>query len=193
MRDLVETRRRVTRGNDGNACPAGVTESPPLGLRPAGGTMSDVELEPTQDPVPVSLGVGVAINISARNAKALIRWMQEVLGFNLVALYQDLDDGHVRASRLEFGNHAVHVSQRAPSETAPRYGVGIGVIAADEPAVDALYARALAAGAEVVTVPEQSFTGSYRFSVRDPEGDVWGVSTTWHDKPASLNLPERAI
>ena len=155
--------------------------------------MDQVESEPTQNPVPPSVAVGVAININARDAPALIRWMQDVLGFNLVALYRDLDDGHVRASRLELGNHAVHVSQRDPSETSPRYGVGVGVIVADETGVEALYARAVAVGAEVVTVPEHAFTGSYRFSVRDPEGDVWGVSTTWHDKPASLNLPERVI
>jgi uncharacterized glyoxalase superfamily protein PhnB len=86
-----------------------------------------------------------------------------------------------------------HVSQRGPSETDPRHGVGIGVRAADETAVDGLCARVLAAGAEVVTVPEHAFTGSYRLSVRDPAGDVWGVSTTWHDKPESLSLPERVI
>jgi uncharacterized glyoxalase superfamily protein PhnB len=147
----------------------------------------------TTDPVPPSIAVGVAININARDAKALIRWMREVLGFRLVALYEDLEDGHVRASRLELGNHAVHVSQRGPSETGPRNGVGIGVIAADEAAVDALYARATSAGAEVVSEREHAATGSYRFVVRDPEGEKWGVSTTWHDKAASLNLPERVI
>ena len=115
------------------------------------------------------------------------------LGFDLVALYLDLDDGHVRASRLELGAHAVHVSQRRPSDTGPRHGVGIGVVAEDEAAVDSLYERALAAGAEITLEPEHAITGSYRFGVRDPEGDVWHVSTTWHDKPESLQLPERVI
>ena len=135
----------------------------------------------------------VAININARDAKALIQWMQDVLGFELVALYEDLDDGHVRASRLELGDHAIHVSQRGPADSAPRHGVGIGVVADDEADVDARYGRAVAAGAEIVTEREHAFTGSYRFSVRDPEGDVWGVGTTWHDKPESLALPERVL
>lgn len=155
--------------------------------------MSEIKLSRTSHPVPASLAVGVAVNINARDAKTLIRWMQDVLGFNLVALYEDLDDGHVRASRLELGNHAIHVSQRGPSNTAPRNGVGIGVIAPDKASVDALYARAVAAGGEIVLEREHAHTGSYRFNVRDPEGDVWGVSTTWHDKPESLNLPERVI
>jgi uncharacterized glyoxalase superfamily protein PhnB len=142
--------------------------------------------------VSATVAVGVAISLNARDAKALIRWMQDVLGFDLVALYLDLEDGHVRASRLELGNHAVHVSQRGNSDHAPR-NVGMGVIAADEAAVDALYERAVAACAEVVAEREHAVIGSYRFSVRDPEGEVWGVSTTWHDKPQSLGLPERVI
>ena len=155
--------------------------------------MGDRKLVRTAHPVPSTLALGVAVSLNARDAKALIQWMQDVLGFDLVALYEDLGDGHVRGSRLELGNHAVHVSQRGPSNTAPRNGVGLGVVAADEAAVDALHERAVAAGAEVVTRPEHADIGSYRFSVRDPEGDVWGVSTTWHDKPASLGLPERVI
>ena len=158
-----------------------------------GSSMSDVRLRPTSDPVSADVALGVGININAFDAKALIRWMQDVLGFDLVALYEDLDDGHVRASRLELGNHAVHVSQRGPASTAPRNGVGIGVVAASDAAVDALYARAKAAGAEIVSERERAMTGSYRFSVRDTEGDVWGVGTTWHDKPESLALPERVI
>jgi uncharacterized glyoxalase superfamily protein PhnB len=154
--------------------------------------VTEPSLGPTTDPVPASIAVGVSISLNAHDPKALIRWMQDVLGFDLVALYEDLDDGHVRASRLELGNHAVHVSQRAPSDPGRR-NVGMGVVAADEAAVDALYARALAAGAEIVGEREHAFTGSYRFSVRDPEGEVWGVSTTWHDKPPSLELPERVI
>lgn len=158
----------------------------------SGGVMSGLGLSRTSDPVSPSVATGVAISVGASDAKALIQWMQEVLGFTLVALYEDLEDGHVRASRLEIGNHAVHVSQRVPSEIASR-NVGLGVIAADRSAVDALYARALSAGAIVVTEPGRAMTGSYRFSLRDPEGDVWGVSTTWHDKPESLDLPERVI
>jgi uncharacterized glyoxalase superfamily protein PhnB len=154
--------------------------------------MTDRVLSTTPDPVPASIAVGVAVSLNARDAKALIHWMQEVLGFNLVALYEDLDDGHVRASRLELGNHAVHVSQRGPSDPAPR-NVGMGVVASDESAIDLLYERATRAGAEIVREREHADTGSYRFSVRDPDGDVWGVSTTWHDKPQSLSLPQRII
>jgi uncharacterized glyoxalase superfamily protein PhnB len=154
--------------------------------------MNDRRLAPTSDPVAASTAVGVAISLNARDAEALIRWMQDVLGFDLVALYQDLQDGHVRASRLELGNHAVHVSQRGSPDPAPR-NVGLGVIAMDEQAVDALYERAVSAGAEIVREREHSDIGSYRFSVRDPEGEVWGISTTWHDKPQSLHLRERVI
>lgn len=116
-------------------------------------------LSPTPDPVPSSVAVGVSVSLNARDAKALIVWMQDVRGFNLVALYEDLDDAHVRASRLELGNHAVHVSQRDPSDPAPR-NVGLGVIASDESAVDLLYERATGAGAEIVREREHADTGS---------------------------------
>ena len=154
--------------------------------------MAERPSSPTSEPVPRSVATGVSVSLNARDAKALIEWMQNVLGFHLVALYEDLDDAHVRASRLELGNHAVHVSQRRPSDPAPR-NVGLGVIASDESAVDLLYERATRAGAEIVQERQHADIGSYRFTVRDPEGEVWGVSTTWHDKPQSLSLPERII
>jgi uncharacterized glyoxalase superfamily protein PhnB len=122
--------------------------------------MTDRALSPTPDPVPASVAVGVAVSLNARDAKALLRWMQDVLGFNLVALYEDLADRHVRASRLELGNHAVHVSQRGLADPAPR-NVGMGVIASDEAAVDLLYERATRAGAEIVREREHADIGSY--------------------------------
>lgn len=45
----------------------------------------------------------------------------------------------------------------------------------DEP--DALFARATAAGAELVEGLEDTDYGSRGFSVRDPEGNIWSFGT----------------
>ncbi len=45
----------------------------------------------------------------------------------------------------------------------------------DEP--DALFARAAAAGAEVVRALRDEDYGSHGFTVRDPEGNAWSFGT----------------
>ena len=48
-------------------------------------------------------------------------------------------------------------------------------VVTDEP--DALFARATAAGAEVVRGLEDTDFGSRTFTVRDPEGNLWSFGT----------------
>jgi uncharacterized glyoxalase superfamily protein PhnB len=45
----------------------------------------------------------------------------------------------------------------------------------DEP--DALYERAVAAGAEVLREPADTDYGSREFAVTDPEGNLWSFGT----------------
>jgi uncharacterized glyoxalase superfamily protein PhnB len=61
-----------------------------------------------------------------------------------------------------------------PFERQPA-GVGSAYVVTDEP--DALFARATAAGAEVVRGLEDTDYGSRGFTVRDPEGVLWSFGT----------------
>lgn len=49
---------------------------------------------------------------------------------------------------------------------------------------DAVYARALAAGATSLEAPEDLHYGDRRATIRDPEGNVWQIATHKEDVPA---------
>jgi uncharacterized glyoxalase superfamily protein PhnB len=54
---------------------------------------------------------------------------------------------------------------------------GIYIALDSDGAVDAGYARAKAAGADVIRELEDTAYGSHEFSVRDPEGHIWSFGT----------------
>ena len=63
---------------------------------------------------------------------------------------------------------------RAPFRSLPAAGSLIYCAVQD---VDALYARARAAGAEIPLEPTDTDYGSRDFTVRDPEGNLWAFGT----------------
>ena len=56
-----------------------------------------------------------------------------------------------------------------------RPGTGAVYVMTDEP--DALFQRAVAAGAEVLREPADTDYGSREFAVTDPEGNLWSFGT----------------
>jgi uncharacterized glyoxalase superfamily protein PhnB len=114
----------------------------------------------------------------ARDARGLIRFLVDALGFEETVVYGDGD--RVDHAELSWppGGGIMLGSARDPGEdetwsVAP--GGFSAYVVTDEP--DALFARATAVGAEVLTGLHDTDYGSRDFAIRDPEGNRWSFGT----------------
>jgi uncharacterized glyoxalase superfamily protein PhnB len=109
-----------------------------------------------------------------RDAEAAVAWLQEAFGFEpAVVVPGDAARPVAHAElRTPWGGGIMFGS--AGSEVD---GVGTGrtYVVVDDP--DALHARAVAAGAEIVRPLEDTDFGSRTFTARDPEGNEWSFGT----------------
>jgi uncharacterized glyoxalase superfamily protein PhnB len=118
--------------------------------------------------------------LNYRDAPAAIDWLQNAFGFEKKVAY-DGPDGTIAHAELRLGAGYVMLGSvkddifnwKPPAETGVSTQM-IYVVVAD---ADALFARAAAAGAEVVRPLQDTDYGSRDFSVRDPEGHIWNFGT----------------
>ena len=110
------------------------------------------------------------------DAPAVIEWLIAAFGFERASDHR-MPDGRVAHADLRFGPSVVGVSSTGTSPPDSPWAAvrqGIYIVVADP---DAVYARAQAAGADVaVAIADQSY-GSRDFTLRDPEGQLWGFGT----------------
>jgi uncharacterized glyoxalase superfamily protein PhnB len=115
--------------------------------------------------------------LRARDARALISFLVEAFGFEETAVYGDGDT--VSHAELSWppGGGIMLGSARDPADDGWALAPGgSGAYAVtDEP--DAVFARAVARGAVVLTEPHDTDYGSREFSVRDPEGNRWSFGS----------------
>lgn len=115
--------------------------------------------------------------LRARDARALIRFLVEVLGFEETVVHGSGDRvDHAQLSWPEGGGIMLGSHRDDPDDQWPlRPGTfGAYVVAAD---VDTVHERAAASGAEIVRKPYDTDYGSHDFTVRDPEGNLWQFGT----------------
>ena len=121
--------------------------------------------------------------LRARDARGLIRFLVEAFGFEESVVYGDGDQvGH--AELLWPAGGGIMLGSAGTSENGSRAAddpwalqpgsSGVYVVTDD---VDALFARAVAAGAVVVREPEDTDYGSRECALRDPEGNRWSFGT----------------
>lgn len=114
-----------------------------------------------------------------RDARAAIDWLCEAFGFERQAVYADGDTVH--HAQLTFGNGMImlgsasgggewgrHIVQ--PGDAGGRETQSPCVIVAN---ADAHYARAKAAGAEIVIELADQDYGGRGYACKDPEGHLW--------------------
>jgi uncharacterized glyoxalase superfamily protein PhnB len=120
------------------------------------------------------------------DAHAAVRFLAEVFGFEQRLLVPGVEEGHVAHAELawpEGGGVMLGSANRLDSIISQRpTGVAATYVVTDAP--DALYERAMAAGAELVRGLEDEEYGSRGFSVRDPEGNIWSFGTYRGTGPA---------
>lgn len=116
--------------------------------------------------------------LRAHDARALIRFLVDVVGFEETAVYGEGD--LVQHAQLSWppGGGVMLGSARggeAENASATRPGSFGAYVVADD--VDALHARIAAAGADITAAPHNTDYGSRDFSIVDPEGNRWTFGT----------------
>jgi uncharacterized glyoxalase superfamily protein PhnB len=114
----------------------------------------------------------------ARDARALIRFLVDGFGFEETVVYGEGDRVHHAELAWPAGGGIMLGSVRDsdPDDSWAFTPGGFGAyVVTDEP--DALFARATAAGAEILMDLHDTDYGSRDFAVRDPEGNHWSFGT----------------
>lgn len=116
-----------------------------------------------------------------RDTVAAVRWLEDAFGFEVVNSF-GAEDGEIDHAELRLGDAVVMVQcAGAGHDPAPLVGTSTSrapVLSLDgEAAVDALYARAVAAGATSLIPPGTTEWGNDRFEVLDAEGHQWSVGS----------------
>ena len=117
-----------------------------------------------------------------RDAPAAIDWLCRVLGFARHLVVPG-EDGAIAHAQLTLGDGMIMLGSerddvRGGEKAAPEAdgaNASSPYLVVDD--VDAVHARALAAGAEIVSPLENPEYGGRFFACRDPEGRVWNVGS----------------
>ena len=116
--------------------------------------------------------------LRAHDALGLIRFLVAAFGFEETAVYAD---GHqVHHAQLSWPpGGGIMLGSARPADEKDTWPVQPGsfgcYVVTDDP--DRLFARATAAGAEVLQGLHETDYGSRDFAVRDPEGNRWSFGT----------------
>jgi len=123
--------------------------------------------------------------LRATDARALIRFLVDAFGFEETVVYGDGDRvDHAQLSWPPGGGIMLGTARGGDDDPwALKPGsFGCYVVTDD---IDALHARAKAAGAEIIREPFDTDYGSHDFAARDPEGNLWSFGT-YRGEPRSV-------
>lgn len=121
------------------------------------------------------MATSIIPTLQYRDAPAAIEWLCSAFGFEKMLVVPGEDDTIAHA-RLTLGAGMVMVQTTRQDAPDPSARFGICVVVED---ADVHYARARAAGADIVTEIEDHRFGGRGYSCRDIEGVRWTFST--HD------------
>ena len=114
--------------------------------------------------------------LRAKDARALIRFLVDVVGFNETAVFGDGDVVEHAQLNWPLGGGVMLGSARNDDGAWPLEPGRAGMyVVTDDP--DGLFERITAAGTEVLTPLHETHYGSRDFAIRDPEGNLWSFGT----------------
>ena len=114
----------------------------------------------------------------ARQAAGLIDFIKRAFGAEERMRVPGPEEGSVGHCELTIGDSVVMVSDATPQ--FPANSVGIHLYVED---VDAVFKRAVSAGATTISEPADMFYGDRSGSVKDPSGNIWSIATHVEDVP----------
>jgi len=106
-----------------------------------------------------------------QDADAAITFLKTALGFTEHVVYRS-GTGAVTHAELRLGPSIIMVGQDPYDDLSAPVTICVFV---EDP--DAVYAQAMAGGAEIIREPEDKHYGSRDFVVRDPGGNLWVFGT----------------
>ena len=119
--------------------------------------------------------------LQAHDARALIRFLVDAFGFLEVAAYGEGDVvAHAELSWPEGGGvmlGSVRPAADGAADAPGTWGPGSSCCYVVSDHVDALHARAVAAGATILMPLTDTDYGSRDFTAADPEGNRWSFGT----------------
>ncbi|WP_199810018.1 VOC family protein [Streptomyces sp. NRRL F-5126] len=127
-------------------------------------------------------GPGICPTLLYDDAKSAIRTLKEAFGFTEIAAYEG-EDGKVLHAELAFGPGVVMLGSKGRAGAFASVMADAGpsscyvVVDGGPAALDAHYARAAAAGVEILMEPTDQDYGSRDYMARDAEGNVWSFGT----------------
>jgi uncharacterized glyoxalase superfamily protein PhnB len=138
-----------------------------------------------------SIRSSVTVGMNYRNAPEAIEWLCRVFGFEKHAVYPG-PNNTITHAELTLGGGMIMLASaedneynrrfmKQPDEISGAETRNVNLIVND---ADAVYARAKAAGAEILFDIEEKHYGGRGFTCRDLEGHIWNVGTydPWHPK-----------
>lgn len=119
------------------------------------------------------------------DARAAVAWLTRAFGAEIHVVYDNPDGSIAHAELIIAGNILMFGQSRKDNPDNPvrspkevnAMTAGIYVVLSDAAAVDAMYARAVAAGATIRKAPNDTDYGSHDFSTSDIEGTPWTFGT----------------
>ena len=145
----------------------------------------------TVQPIPAGYHT-VTPSLTVDGATEAISFYEKAFGAQVVDRAADPSGKKVWHAALRIGDSMVFVMDVFPDMGAPdpsRSSLWLYV-----PDVDASFARAVAAGAQVVMPPADMFWGDRTAGVRDPFGQKWTIATRVKDMtPEELQQAQAAI
>ena len=124
-----------------------------------------------------------SINNQRRSAPAALEWLCKAFGFEKHLVIPG-ENGIIAHAQLTFGNGMIMLGSvkedafgclmKQPDEIGGAETRRAYIIVAD---ADAHYARAKAAGAEIVIEIKDEDYGGRGYTCRDPEGHIWNFGT----------------
>ena len=121
-------------------------------------------------------GPTITVAVTCDDARGLIRWMEDLLEFQVAELHEG-PDGSVVHSRLSWRTGNVFVSDRHPGPWSATGPAVICLAAESDAEIDRLWAKAQDAGADVIAELHDADYGSHQFGLRDPAGNLSTVGT----------------
>jgi len=122
-----------------------------------------------------------------RNAGAAFEWLEKAFGFEPNFSIADAE-GNVVHAEMGHGDMCIMMGQADWSDWAKSPvaigGVNTGGVHIQVEDVDAHCARARAAGANILSEPEDQFYGDRTYRAIDLEGHVWSFGQFLRDVPA---------